>query len=245
MTFALKAFSEITFAGLGDIEVALTGVNGTASAGDEVINISVSVSASGISALTGTLGSESVTAGALVAASTNVGTTSLGNETVTGSSSVAAATNVGTTSLGNESVTTGSNVSVSGLAGASALGDETAIPSIEVAVTGASATGSIGTITSAGELDDEFGVSATGSIGNVIVWTETLPSQATVVQTFNARGEVTASLARTAQAAANPGLYLTDLIQADPNYTTLTTGVSQSYTEVTPSSSPTWTEEAA
>jgi len=28
-------------------------------------------------------------------------------------------------------------------------------------------------------------------------------------------------------------------------YTTLTTGVSQSYTEITPSSSPTWIEKAA
>ena len=34
-----------------------------------------------------------------------------------------------------------------------------------LAVTGASATGSIGTITSAGELDDEFGVSASAPIG--------------------------------------------------------------------------------
>lgn len=208
MTFALKAFSEIPFAGLGDIEVALTGVNGTASAGDEVINISVSVSASGLSALTGTLGSESVTAGASVAVSTNVGTTSLGNETVTGSSSVAASTNVGTSAVGNESVTAGANVSVSGLAGTSALGDETVIPQIIVSVTGASATGSIGTITSAGELNDEFGVSATGSIGNVIVW-----------------GEIINSTSVT--------------------YTTLTTGVSQSYTEVEPSSSVTWTDKAA
>ena len=208
MTFALKSFSEIPFAVLGDIEVALTGVNGTASAGDEVINISVSVSASGLSALTGTLGSESVTAGASVAVSTNVGTTSLGNETVTGSSSVAASTNVGTSAVGNESVTAGANVSVSGLAGTSALGDETVIPQIIVSVTGASATGSIGTITSAGELNDEFGVSATGSIGNVIVW-----------------GEIINSTSVT--------------------YTTLTTGVSQSYTEVEPSSSVTWTDKAA
>ena len=49
----------------------------------------------------------------------------------------------------------------------------------------------------------------------------------------------------TAQAAANPGLYITDIIERDPNYTTLTTGVSQSYTEITPSSSVTWTDKAA
>ena len=238
MTFALKAFSEIPFAGLGDIEVALTGVNGTASAGDEVINISVSVSASSLSALTGTLGSESVTAGALVAASTNVGTTSLGSETVTGTSSVAAATNVGTTSLGSESVSGTSSVSVSGLAGASALGDETAIPSIEVAVTGVSATGIYNNDVNAGEeIFRLVGVSATGSIGNVVVWTETIPLQATVEGT----------LTRTAQFAAQASVanfYIANP-QADPNYTTLTTGVSQSYTEITPSSSVTWTDKAA
>ena len=216
MTFALKAFSEIPFAGLGDIEVALTGVNGTASAGDEVINISVSVSASGISALTGTLGSESVTAGA----------------------SVSASTNVGTTSLGSESVPAGASVSVSGLAGASALSDETAVPSIEVAVTGVSATATASNDVNAGEeIFRLTGVSATGSIGNVLIWTETIPLQAVVEGT----------LTRTAQFAAQSrqaNFYITDP-QADPNYTALTTGVSQSYTEITPSTSTTWTDKAA
>jgi hypothetical protein len=238
MTFALKAFSEIPFAGLGDIEVALTGVNGTASAGDEVINISVSVSASGISALTGTLGSESVTAGASVAASTNVGTTSLGSESVTAGSNVAVTNVAGTTSLGSESVSGTSSVSVSGIAGASALGDETAIPSIEVAVTGVSATATASNDVNAGEeIFRLVGVSATGSIGNVLIWTETIPLQAVVEGT----------LTRTAQFAAQSrqaDFYITDP-QADPNYTALTTGVSQSYTEITPSTSTTWTDKAA
>ena len=246
MTFALRSFSELSFSQLGDVEVFLTGVSATGAAGDEAISINVNITiAQGILGLTSSLGEEAITGTSTVATTTNVGTTALGSESVAAGSSVAVTNVAGTTAVGSESVTAGASISVSGLAGASALGDEIAVPSIEAAVTGITATSAVGTTISAGELNDEFGVSATTAVGNVLVWTETLPSQATVNQTFNARGEVTASLGRTAQAAANPGLYITDLIERDPNYTTLTTGVSQSYTEITPSSSPTWTEEAA
>ena len=161
---------------------------------------------------------------------------------------------VATTNLNSVTVELLIEVVPSGISATATLGEELVRISVSVSVEGNSATGSVGTVTSAGELNDEFGVSASGSVGSVTVWTETIPSNAVVVISAAVGGGFSTTT-RASQVAAfgadwfsgnmSPTTVYTEVSSGvSQTYTNLTTGVSQSYTEVEPSSSPTW-EDAA
>ena len=90
---------------------------------------------------TGSLGSVTVQAAAIVSVTGLSATSALGATTQTGIGNVDATGVVGSSAVGSVAVTADALFSVTGVQGTSALGSETAFTSVDIAVTGVSATG--------------------------------------------------------------------------------------------------------
>ena len=158
MAFSNRAFSEVTFGGLGitpDVTVVPTGLSATGSVSQPA------VVGEGEFAVTG-----------------QVGTGQVGSVTVAAAAGVPVTLAAMTGSLGDESVVEGTGVTVSatGLAGTGTLGNEVAAASANVSVTGVSSTMSVGTVNQV-SVYKLTGVSATGQVGQPTLWTRVITGQ--------------------------------------------------------------------
>ena len=158
MAFSNRAFSEVTFGGLGvtpDVIVVPTGLSATGSVSQPA------VVGEGEFAVTG-----------------QAGTGQVGSVTVAAAADVSVTLAAMTGSLGNESVVEGTGVTISatGVAGTGTLGNEVAAASANVSVTGVSSTMSVGTVNQA-SVYKLTGVSATGQVGQPTLWTRVITGQ--------------------------------------------------------------------
>jgi len=158
MAFSNRAFSEVTFGGLGitpDVLVVPTGVSATGSVSQP------SVVGEGEFAVTG-----------------QVGTGQVGSVIVAAAAGVPVTLAAMTGSVGNESVSEGTGVTVSatGVAGTATLGDEVVVANANVSVTGVSSTTSLGTVNQV-SVYKLTGVSATGQVGQPTLWTRVITGQ--------------------------------------------------------------------
>ncbi len=158
MAFSNRAFSEVTFGGLGvtpDVIVVPTGLSATGSVSQPA------VVGEGEFAVTG-----------------QVGTGQVGSVTVAAAADVSVTLAAMTGSLGDESVVEGTGVTVSatGLAGTATLGNEVVVANANVSVTGVSSTMSVGTVNQV-SVYKLTGVSATGQLGQPTLWTRVITGQ--------------------------------------------------------------------
>ena len=158
MAFSNRAFSEVTFGGLGvtpDVTIVPTGLSATGAVSQP------SVVGEGEFAVTG-----------------QFGTGQVGSVTVAAAADVSVTLAAMTGSLGNESVVEGTGVTVSatGVAGTGTLGNEVAAASANVSATGVSSTMSVGTVNQV-SVYKLTGVSATGQLGQPTLWTRVITGQ--------------------------------------------------------------------
>jgi hypothetical protein len=158
MAFSNRAFSEVTFGGLGltpDVKVIPAGVSATGSVSQPA------VVGEGEFAVTG-----------------QVGTGQVGSVTVAAAAGVPVTLAAMTGTVGDESVVEGTGVTItlSGLVGTSVLGEEVVSAAAVFSVTGVSSTVSVGTVNQA-SVYKLTGVSATGQVGQPTLWTRVITGQ--------------------------------------------------------------------
>ena len=163
---ATSAVGSVTVAVATSVTVSATGVEGTATLGNETVAAGATASATGVSASSG-LGAESVTGGAVAAPTGNQGVANAGSMVISGTAVLGVTGTATTSGLGEESVVGTANVSVTGVFGTAAVGNETVSISVSSVPSGVEATASVGNETVVGTATvSASGVEGTSTLGD-------------------------------------------------------------------------------